>query len=392
MSGGMWRVDILNKDGSSLSMVQHNQVSNRLVYSILESMRRNATPANFAYYLHLSDFPNAWSYTDQTLTPFTGYTNYGGITPLTYTSGYDWGPDSSAFSVTQMNASNYPCVACFDDWPFKRNISVAYTWDSERFYIRKNFAFVTNLSQNVDASGTRLYLDDVTGFKVGWVIHIPDFKGDEYRKVSAIGANYIDVVKLFSADTDGVALSHLVGCSVYCVGSLVYTIKALLTQNSNSGTNVIYVEDSDGFSNGQKVMLYKPSDDTMEGLTISTAVAGTITFTTNLTNPYSTGNEILCGFTTGHSASDWGAPGRSGSFNNTVFVNRYSNAYRYTEWYVDDLTATGFGTSPIKNISTYEQSESYMSAAYLLGTPIYKDGASNIKTIRISYTIYLVAG
>jgi len=67
-------------------------------------------------------------------------------------------------------------------------------------------------------------------------------------------------------------------------------------------------------------------------------------------------------------------------------------AYDYWYWSIDDISATNFGSSPIRTIALVNGTTIYATILLDAADAIYKDSVSNIKVLRLEYYLFLMVG
>jgi hypothetical protein len=135
-----------------------------------------------------------------------------------------------------------------------------------------------------------------------------------------------------------------------------------------------------GFTPSEVISLYNSSTKLMERAVIGSIETNQFTLTGGVSNAWAQGDSVFGTWASAHS-----------SLADTI-TRPWGTAYNGWAWSIDDISATNFGSSPIRTIALVTGTTILAVTLLSVSNAIYKDSVSNIKVLRFEYYMYLTAG
>jgi hypothetical protein len=369
---GVFKITGYDKSGDVVySHIQENKWTSAMVDKILGNLQSLVFWPTMS--LYLSSYTSSVAYTQTSTSLFSSEQNYSiAATTATIGSYYDT-TDRSPYSSATMNNSTYPNVLYTNDGCRGFGVGLPYTWDVEAFNVIDVCDNFTTLSVAATAGDTSVTVNDASTFYKGAYISLDDFKHQETQQISNISGNTVTFATALTYSYD--PLCNFVGNSL-----VYYTGITTLTQVVSAGSNILPVASTVGFTPSEVISLYNSSTKLMERAVIGSIETNQFTLTGGVSNAWAQGDSVFGTWASAHS-----------SLADTI-TRPWGTAYNGWAWSIDDISATNFGSSPIRTIALVTGTTILAVTLLSVSNAIYKDSVSNIKVLRFEYYMYLTAG
>jgi len=355
------------------SHTQENKWTTAILDKIFACIQDPPDGAIWPISLYLSSYPTEVAYTQTSTSLFSSEQNYSVAASSSSPGNLVGGSDKSTYSSTIMNSQTYPNVLLSYNASRSYVAGLRYQWDNEVFYVDNSCNVFTTLSVAATAGDTAITISDPNSLYKGAYVSLYDFTNSETQQIADISGNIITFTTALTYSYN--KLGSVCGSSV-----IYHTDITTLSSAVSAGTNILSVSDTSEFDIGETISLYNSSTNLMERSVIGSIETNQFTLTGGVSVDWAQGSSILGTWREEHSSLAY-----------TISQPLYG-AYDYWYWSIDDISATNFGSSPIRTIALVNGTTIYATILLDAADAIYKDSVSNIKVLRLEYYLFLMVG